>query len=223
MSSVPEHHRLFERPYSRAEIISDGAVHIVGLVAALIGLTALVMLTARWRGMVEVSAVVIYGVALVTMLGCSLAYNMMPISPLKWLLRRFDHCGIYLLIAGTYTPFTLGVLRGPWGWSLFTAIWVLAVLGVIAKNTVGFRYPRLSTLMYVGMGWAALIAVKPLAAALTDWQLGWLFAGGVAYTLGVPFYVWKARRYTHAVWHAFVLAGVACHFVAVLSVIDGAG
>jgi hemolysin III len=107
-----------------------------------------------------------------------------------------------------------------WGWTLFGVAWALAVFGIIAKNTVGFRYPKLSLALYLGMGWIAMIAIKPLLDSLTTWQLSWMLAGGVFYTAGVPFYVWKTRRYTHAVWHLFVLAGVAAHFVAVLSVVS---
>jgi hemolysin III len=130
-----------------------------------------------------------------------------------------DHSAIYLLIAGTYTPFTLGVLHGAWGWTLFGVTWGLAVLGILAKTTdFGFRFHKTSVLLYLVMGWIVIVAIRPLIESLTRFQLSWLVAGGVAYTLGVPFYLWKGRRYTHAIWHAFVLMGVACHFVVVFSV-----
>jgi hemolysin III len=112
-------------------------------------------------------------------------------------------------------------MQGAWGWSLFGVVWTLAVLGVVAKTTVGFRYPRLSTILYLGMGWLIVVAIKPLRENLTASQIGWIAAGGLLYTGGVPFYIWKTRRYTHAVWHLFVLGGVACHFVAVLSLVSG--
>jgi hemolysin III len=165
----------------------------------------------------------VFAVTALLLFTTSVLYHVAEEPRLKQRMRTLDHAAIYLLIAGTYTPFTIGAMRGAWGWTLFVAIWVLAVLGVVAKTTVGFRYPRVSTLMYLGMGWAAVVAVRPLSAALTDWQFGWLVAGGLLYTAGVPFYVWKSRRYTHAVWHAFVLAGVGCHFVAVLAVTAGRG
>ncbi len=210
-------------PYTRTEELFHTGLHVLGIVASLVAIPWLLAVGKDsgdpWR---TVSALVFAVTALLLFITSSL-YHAVREPRLKSRMRTLDHSAIYLLIAGTYTPFTLGVMRGAWGWSLFAVIWALAVLGVVAKNTVGFRYPRLSTLMYVGMGWAAIAAVEPLAAALTDWQLGWLLAGGLFYTLGVPFYAWKTRRYTHAVWHVFVLAGVACHFVAVLSVTDVGG
>jgi hemolysin III len=122
------------------------------------------------------------------------------------------------MIAGTYTPFALGVLGGAWGWTLFGLVWGLALVGILAKTTLGFRFHVSSVLLYLGMGWLGVIAARPLMQALTTQELAWIVAGGLAYTAGVPFYLWKKRRYTHAIWHLFVLAGVACHFVAVLSV-----
>ncbi len=210
-------------PYTRPEEFLHAGLHVLGVVASLVAIPWLVVAGADGDDPWKLAGALVFAVTALLLFTTSSLYHAVSEPQLKLRMRRLDHSAIYLLIAGTYTPFTLGVLRGAWGWSLFAAIWVLAVLGVVAKNTVGFRYPRLSTLMYVGMGWAAIVAVKPLADALTDSQLAWLLAGGVFYTLGVPFYVWKTRRYTHAVWHVFVLAGVACHFMAVLSVTDGAG
>jgi hemolysin III len=134
----------------------------------------------------------------------------------KRLLQVLDHGAIYLLIAGTYTPFTLGVLRGGWGWTLFGLIWGLAVAGVVLKVIGGIRYPRLSTSVYLAMGWLVLIAAKPLWLRVPAWGLVWLAAGGLAYTVGVAFYSANRLRYGHFVWHLFVLAGTGCHFVAVL-------
>jgi hemolysin III len=210
-------------PYTRPEELLHTGLHVLGIVASLVAIPWLVAVGADGDDPWRLAGALVFAVTALLLFTTSSLYHAVREPRLKLRMRRLDHSAIYLLIAGTYTPFTLGVMRGAWGWSLFAVIWVLAALGVVAKNTVGFRYPRLSTLMYVGMGWAAIVAVKPLAEALTDWQLAWLFAGGALYTLGVPFYVWKTRRYTHAVWHVFVLAGVACHFVSVLSVTDGAG
>ncbi|MGL4438977.1 MAG: PAQR family membrane homeostasis protein TrhA, partial [Bosea sp. (in: a-proteobacteria)] len=164
MALAPKKHRLFERPYSRGEIISDGAVHVIGLVAALIGLTVLVMLTARWRGLLEVSAVMIYGIALVTMLGCSLAYNMIPVSPLKWFMRRFDHCGIYLLIAGTYTPLLTQVSDPFTAYALAATVWGGAITGIVMALGFPGRGDKFKVAAYLALAWVAVFALKPLMA-----------------------------------------------------------
>ena len=131
--------------------------------------------------------------------------------------RIVDHSAIFLLIAGTYTPFTLGVLRGGWGWTLFGLVWSMAVLGIVLKSVGGVRYPRLSTVIYVVMGWIALIAIRPLWLRMPVSAWGWLLAGGLAYTAGIAFYAFDRRiRYSHFVWHIFVLAGTVGHFFAVL-------
>ena len=136
----------------------------------------------------------------------------------KRVARIFDHGAIYLLIAGTYTPFTLGALHGPWGWTLFGCIWGLALFGVVLKSLGGIKYHRLSTALYLAMGWLVVIAARPLWLHVPAWGLFWLGAGGVAYTAGVIFYALSDRvKYMHFVWHLFVLAGTACHFVAVLN------
>ena len=126
-----------------------------------------------------------------------------------------DSCAIYLLIAGTYTPFMLINLRGPWGWSLFAAIWTIAAAGVIFKLFFTGRFRLLSTILYLAMGWLIIVAIKPLLAAVDTWSLCWLLSGGLFYTLGTYFYQRDTQRYFHAIWHLFVLAGSACHFVAV--------
>ena len=170
--------------------VQDGAAAIVG--AATFGTTALLL----------------YFI--------STLYHALTPGRGKRVLRILDHGAIYLLIAGTYTPFTLGVLRGPWGWTLFGLIWALAAAGIVLKSVGGLRRPRLSTSLYVAMGWLGLIAVKPLWDAMPAWGLFWLVAGGVAYTAGVGFYAADRIRYAHSVWHLFVLAGTGCHFIAVL-------
>ncbi len=147
----------------------------------------------------------------------SALYHVLPGGNAKQVFRTLDHGAIFLLIAGTYTPFTLGVLRGPWGWTLFGLVWGLALAGVVLKMVGGMRYPRLSTVLYLAMGWLALIAIEPLWTRLPAWGLFWLLAGGIAYTLGVVFFASDERiRYHHFVWHLFVIAGTSCHFVAVL-------
>ena len=146
----------------------------------------------------------------------STLYHALPRRQAKRVFQVLDHSAIFLLIAGTYTPFTLGVLRGAWGWTLFGIVWSLAVLGVIFKAVGGIRYPRASTTLYISMGWLALIAIRPLWLRLPVSGWLWLLAGGLAYTAGVAFYASHRMRYGHFVWHLCVLVGTACHFCAVL-------
>ncbi len=147
----------------------------------------------------------------------STLYHALPRNKAKRVFRVLDHGAIFLLIAGTYTPFTLGVLRGPWGWTLFGLVWSLAAFGIVMKAVQGFRHPRVSTALYVAMGWLCIIAARPLLLHLPLAGLAWLVAGGIAYTAGVAFFVADHRvRYAHFVWHLFVLAGTSCHFFAVL-------
>jgi hemolysin III len=146
----------------------------------------------------------------------STLYHALPRNKAKRVFRVLDHGAIFLLIAGTYTPFTLGVLRGAWGWTLFGLVWSLALFGIVLKAVGGIRYPRLSTALYIGMGWLAIIAVRPLLLHVPPSGLLWLVGGGVAYTAGVAFYAAERLRYGHFVWHLFVLTGTSCHFWAVL-------
>jgi hemolysin III len=205
-------------PYSRPEEIAHSLTAGLGIVACVFAIPwlAWVALGDPWR----LGTALVFGLSALAMFVTSVVYHWASNPDLKLRLRRLDHSAIYLLIAGTYTPFTLVAMEPAWGWSLFGVAWALAAFGIVAKNTVGFRYPKLSVALYLGMGWIAVVAIKPLAHSLTAWELGWMLAGGVFYTAGVPFYVWKSRRYAHAVWHLFVLAGVAAHFIAVLSVVS---
>lgn len=204
-------------PYSRPEELAHSLTAGLGIVACVIAIPWLtwVSFDDPWR----LGTALVFGVSALAMFVTSVIYHWASRPDLKLALRKLDHSAIYLLIAGTYTPFTLVAMERAWGWTLFGIIWTLAVIGIIAKNLLGFRYPKLSVAMYVAMGWIAIIAIKPLFESLSTWELSWMLAGGVLYTAGVPFYVWKTRRYTHAVWHVFVLGGVAAHFVAVLSVV----
>ena len=146
----------------------------------------------------------------------SVLYHALPPNRAKRVFRVLDHSAIFLLIAGTYTPFTLGVLRGPWGWSLLVLVWSLALGGVVFKAIFGVRYLRFSVGLYLAMGWVALIVVKPVWLLIPPAGLFWLLLGGIAYTAGVGFFAAHRVRYSHFVWHLFVLAGTACHFIAVL-------
>lgn len=203
------------RPQSLGEEIANSVSHGVGFLAALAALPVLVI-GAVPNGAAAVVGAVIFAVTAALLYLTSTLYHALAPNRAKRLFQIFDHGAIYLLIAGTYTPFTLGVLRGAWGWTLFGLIWTLAVAGVVIKSVGGIRFHRLSTALYLAMGWLVLIAAKPLFERVPGWGLFWLVAGGVAYTAGVGFYAADRLRYGHFVWHLFVLAGTACHFVAVL-------
>jgi hemolysin III len=181
-------------------------------------LPVLVLAAARRDDPWQLVGGAVFGVTLVLLYLASTLFHAVPAtSRAKRAMRVADHSAIYLLIAGTYTPFTLGALRGAWGWTLLGVIWALAIAGVLAKCTLGFRFPRLSTILYVAMGWLVLVAVHPLVTRVSSAGLAWLVAGGLCYTGGVAFYATDTRvRYGHAVWHLFVVAGSVCHFVAVL-------
>jgi hemolysin III len=205
-----------DRPQTLGEEIANAVSHGTGLLVSLAAIPLLVVAAARRHDDLQIVGVVVYGVTLALLYGASTLYHAMPASSrAKGIFRLLDHGAIYLLIAGTYTPFALGALRGPWGWSLLVAIWTLAAAGVVLKIGVGFRYERLSTAVYLLMGWLVLVALRPLAAAVGTAGLAWLLAGGISYTAGVLFYARPRLRYGHFVWHLFVLGGSACHLVAV--------
>ena len=200
---------------TRLEKLVDGWVHGVALGLFTIAVFAALGL-AIWQGGLGMAAAVgVYAICVITMIGCSMAYNLAENHKRKSLLRRFDHAAIFLMIAGTYTPFTLVGLRDSWGFTLFGVVWGLALAGVVFKLYFTGRFKGVSTLIFIGMGWLVLVAIKPMLDALSLATLGWLLAGGIAYTLGTLFYMAKQWRYSHAIWHGFVLAGGACHFVAV--------
>jgi hemolysin III len=205
------------RVASVSEEIANALTHGVGLLASLVGLPVLV-LSALSRG--EMSAVIgmsVFGASLVALYAASTLYHAIPHPTLKQRMRVVDHAAIYLLIAGTYTPFTLGVLRGTWGWTLFGIVWTLAALGILFKVLFGSgRYHRVSTAVYVLMGWVIIVAIRPLMRSMDHTGLMLLIAGGLCYTGGVVFYIDKRRGWTHPVWHLFVLAGSVCHYFAVL-------
>lgn len=203
--------------YSRPEELVHALTAGLGVTACAIAIPWLAWVAAG--DVPRLIAGLVFGGSALAMFVTSVIYHSARQPERKEMLRKLDHAAIYLLIAGTYTPITLVAMRDAWGWTLFGCAWTLAVLGIIAKTTVGFRFPKLSTLLYVLMGWMGVVAIGPLSEALSGTELAWILAGGLVYTAGVPFYVWKTRRYTHAVWHLFVLGGVACHFAAVLSVV----
>jgi len=201
---------------SPGEEIANCVSHGVGALAALVAGPFLVLSAARRGGVGDIVGASVFAGAVIVLYVASTLYHALPRNNAKRVFRIIDHSAIFLLIAGTYTPFTLGVLRGAWGWTLFGLVWGFAVLGVSLKAVGGIRYPRLSTVLYVGMGWLALIAIRPLwlHVPVAGWL--WLIAGGLAYTAGIAFYAAERVRYGHLVWHLFVLTGTACHFCAVL-------
>ncbi len=205
-----------ERTQSVGEEIANSLSHGVGLLAAVVFAPVLVAAAVQRGDAAQIVGASIFGAAMVLVYLTSTLYHALPSSRAKRVLRVLDHGAIFLLIAGTYTPFTLGVLRGPWGWTLFGLVWGLAVAGVALKAVAGVRHPKVSTYLYLAMGWLGLIAMKPLWLNVPTSGLLWLLAGGIAYTVGVAFYTSKQVRYSHFVWHLFVIAGTTCHSVAVL-------
>ena len=182
----------------------------------LLGVPWLIITAAEGTGAWRVIGALAFSSGALMMFVTSTLYHAARRDRVKSVLRRLDHSAIYLLIAGTYTPFTIGVVRGWLGWTLFGVVWALAIIGVIVKLTGAMlRIPWASTLIYVVLGWIGLVACRQLWNNLTAAQFGWLAAGGLCYTAGVPFYLWKRQRYAHVVWHFFVLGGVACHFIAI--------
>jgi hemolysin III len=205
-----------ERPQTLGEEIANSISHGIGLLLALIGAPLLVVSAVRHENATYVAAAIVFAVTMVLLYGASMLYHALPRNRAKRVFKVLDHGAIYLLIAGTYTPFTLGALRGVWGWTLFGLIWGMAIFGVVLKSMNRMSHPHLSTGLYLAMGWLVLIAIKPLMAHVPAAGLWWLVAGGVAYTAGVVFSATDSHwRYAHFVWHLFVLAGTVCHFFAV--------
>jgi hemolysin III len=202
--------------YDRGELIADGAVHTVGVVLGLIGAVAIVVMAAQSAAAAKIPSIVIYAVGLLAMLGFSAAYNMWPMSRAKWILRRFDHSAIYIMIAGTYTPF-LGQLKDSVASvGLLVGVWSTAIVGVALKLLIPGRLDAFATVLYLILGWTVAAAYGPITAALPPACLGFLVAGGVLYSTGVVFHLWRNLRFHNAIWHGFVLVAACCHYTAVL-------
>lgn len=208
--------RTREHSYTFGEELANSLTHGVGLILAIGGLVWLVTVAAQRGDARHIVACSVYGATMVVLYTASTLYHAIPSPRAKRVLQVVDHTAIYLLIAGTYTPFTLVSLRGPWGWSLFGVVWGLAVTGIVLEIATARRWPAISIALYIAMGWVVVVATRPLVAALPPAGLGLLVAGGLAYTGGLVFYGWKRLPYGHAVWHLFVLAGTVLHFAAVL-------
>jgi hemolysin III len=205
-----------ERTQSLGEEIANSVSHGVGFLAAVAAAPVLVLSAVQSGGAARITGASVFAATMVLLYLTSTLYHALPRNRAKRVFQVLDHAAIFLMIAGTYTPFTLGVLHGTWGWTLFGLVWGLALAGVVLTATGGVRYPKLSTGLYIAMGWLILIAVKPLWLRVPPWGLFWLLAGGIAYTGGVAFYAAKRVHYSHFIWHLFVIAGTACHFIAVL-------
>jgi hemolysin III len=204
-----------ERRQSLGEEIANSVSHGVGLLAALVAFPVLVGAALRHGGAMEIAGASVFASSVVLLYMTSTLFHAFPHSRAKRVFQVLDHSAIYVLIAGTYTPFTLGVLHGTWGWILFGLVWSMALVGTALKVFGGIRYNTLSTLVYLAMGWLVVIAADTVWARVPGWGIFWLFAGGVAYTAGAAFFLAERVRYFHFVWHLFVIAGTACHFIAV--------
>lgn len=202
--------------FSKKEEIANAVTHGIGSLLSIAALTLLVVNASLYGTVWHVVTFAIYGATMLLLYVSSTLTHSFPEGRAKDLFEIFDHTSIYLFIAGTYTPFTLIVIRGALGWTLFGIVWGIALLGAVFKSFFTKKFVYLSTVFYIAMGWIIVIAWKPLAAALPAGGLALLVAGGIIYSGGTIFYVWRGFRFHHAVWHLFVLAGTACHFFAVL-------
>ncbi len=210
--------------YTRHELLADGAVHLAGVAMGLAGAAALVV-TAMLNhlGTIECASLVIYAAALVSMLGVSAAYNMWPVGPRKWFLRRFDHALIYFMIAATYTPL-VALVGNDWAaWSLLVIIWTVAAFGIAIKILMPGRFDRVSIALYLTLGWSGVLAYESVISSLSPTALWLLGAGGLLYSFGVVFHVWRTLPYQNAIWHAFVLAATACMYGSIITSVLAAG
>lgn len=205
-----------ERPQTLGEEIANSVSHGIGLLAALAAFPVLVVAALHRGDQAGTVGAIVFATTMVLLYLASTLFHALPPNRAKRVFQILDHSAIYLLIAGTYTPFTLGVLRGAWGWTLFGLVWGLAVVGTVFKAFGGVRYTTFSTWVYLAMGWLVLIAIEPVLTLVPKWGLFWLVAGGLAYTAGTVFFMAERIRYFHFVWHLCVVAGTACHFFAVL-------
>ncbi|MBI3922382.1 MAG: hemolysin III family protein [Armatimonadetes bacterium] len=200
---------------SAHEELANSVTHGVGAVLSVAGLVVLVALACLKGTAWHIVGCSVYGGTLAAMYVVSTLYHSFRTPRLKHVFKTLDHCCIYLLIAGSFTPFALVNLRGGWGWSLFGVLWGFALVGVLFKIYFVGKFETVSTVLYLLMGWLVLIAAKPMLATIPAGGIGWLVAGGLAYSAGVIFYAWKKLPYNHAIWHLFVLAGSVCHYFAI--------
>ena len=205
--------------YDRAELIADGVVHGIGVFGGLVAATVLIVLTAIYTTPFEVAVVSVYVTGLLAMLVLSATYNLWPVSRAKWVLRRFDHSAIYVLIAATYTPFIMEVKDSIFAVALLIGVWCVAIIGIVLKLLLPGRFDRISVGLYLAMGWSGLMLYDAVVLALPAMALWFVVAGGALYSFGVIFHAWQRLRFQNVIWHSFVLLGAACHYPAVLDLI----
>jgi hemolysin III len=204
------------RSISFGEEIANSISHGLGLLLAIAVVPVLVLSAMRIGNTYFLVGASVFGGTMVLLYLASTLYHSLTHAGAKRFFRLIDHSAIFLLIAGTYTPFTLGVLRGPWGWTLLAIVWVLAVAGIVMKAIIGTRHSWISIVLYLIMGWLAVVAVKPILLLVPLPGILWILGGGIAYTGGLAFFAAPRLRYGHFIWHLFVIAGTTCHFCAVL-------
>lgn len=201
---------------TKKEELANSITHGVGIALSLAALIILVVYASLQGDTWKIVSFTIYGVSLILLYTASTLYHSFTRPKVKHYLKIFDHAAIYLLIAGTYTPFMLVLLRENFGWLIFTIVWILALLGISFKLFFVHRFQIFSTIIYLLMGWLIVFAFQPMVDNVPTGGLYWLLAGGIFYSLGVVFYLWKRIPYHHAIWHLFVLGGSICHFFAIL-------
>lgn len=202
--------------YDRGEIVADGIVHAVGVIVGTVSIIALIVLAAPTVGAWELTSILVYGIGLLAVLTVSALYNLWPISPVKWMLRRFDHSAIYLLIAGTYTPFITQMKVSAESLVMLVGVWLTSAVGIALKLRFPGRFDRLSILLYLSLSRSGVMAYESVFGALPTSTLWLLAIGGILYTAGVVFHLWESLRFQNAIWHTFVLVAAACHYGAVL-------
>ncbi len=202
--------------YSVSEEILNSVTHGAGLLVSIAGLVFLIVLSSIYGQASHIVSCTVFGISLVLLYAASTLYHSFQTPTVKKFFQIMDHSCIYVLIAGTYTPFMIIIVRGALGWSLFAVVWFLTILGIIFKAFFVNRFNIISTIAYILMGWLIIFAIKPLLQTLPEGGIVWLVSGGLAYTLGTIFYAWKKLPFNHAIWHLFVLTGSVCHFMAVL-------
>jgi hemolysin III len=212
-------HSVMFPQYTVGERVADGCIHVIGVIASLVALTALLIIGVESQVTLWVFSLAIYGLALVAMFTCSAGYNLVVRPKLKEVLRRLDHAAIFLMIAGTYTPFVLIKMNNSWGLGLLAVVWTMAAIGIAIKLFAPRFLDGLSTALYLVQGWAVVAAWEPLMTALPGHVLTLLVIGGVLYTIGVVFHLWERLPYQNAIWHGFVLSAASCHYAAVIVVV----